>query len=124
MSGPGALVLVVEDDADLREMELSILEEAGYRTLAAPEGQAALALLERERPRLILLDMKMPGMNGWDFARELRRRHGRAIPVVVVTAAESARQRAQEVEAEGWLGKPFDIDVLVETVARHLAPDA
>jgi len=61
----------------------------------------------------------MPGMNGWDFARELRARHGRAVPIVVVTAAENARARAEEIGAEGWLAKPFDLEDVLRAARHH-----
>jgi CheY-like chemotaxis protein len=73
-------------------------------------------------PGLILLDMRMPVMNGWEFAREYRARHGRAAPIVVVTAAEDARARAQEIGADAWLEKPFDLDDVVRMVAQFLGP--
>jgi CheY-like chemotaxis protein len=64
--------------------------------------------------------MRMPGMNGWEFAREFRTRHGRGCPIVVVTAAENARQRAEEIGAEGWLAKPFDLRDVISEVERHI----
>jgi DNA-binding response OmpR family regulator len=63
-------------------------------------------------------------MNGWEFAREFRARHGRAAPIVVVTAAENARARAAEVGADGWLSKPFEIDDVLRMVARHAVSEA
>ena len=65
-------------------------------------------------------------MNGWEFAREFRARHGRACPIVVVTAAENARERADEIGADGWLAKPFDLDDVLRMAERHLgaAPQA
>ena len=114
-------VLVVEDDADLVSLMELVLTDAGYRVRTAPEGAAALARVAEEMPGLILLDMRMPGMNGWEFAREFRTRHGRACPIVVVTAAENARARALEVEAEGWLSKPFEIDDVLRIVADRAA---
>jgi CheY-like chemotaxis protein len=113
-------VLVVEDDQDLLTLMEIILADAGYRVRTAREGRAALARVSEEMPGVILLDMRMPGMNGWEFAREFRARHGRACPIVVVTAAENARQRAEEIGAEEWLSKPFDLEDVVRTVARHL----
>ena len=114
-----APILVVEDDPDLLSLVEMILADAGYRVFTAPEGRAALACVAREMPALVLLDMRMPGMNGWDFAREFRARWGRSAPIVVVTAAENARARAAEIGAEGWLAKPFDIDAVLRTVERH-----
>ncbi len=62
-------VLVVEDDSDLVALMELVLSDAGYRVRTAPEGGAALARVAEEMPGLILLDMRMPGMNGWEFAR-------------------------------------------------------
>lgn len=119
MSGPAFSVLVVEDDVDLASLMALVLADAGYRVRTAPEGGAALQRVAEEMPGLILLDMRMPGMNGWEFARQFRALHGRAAPIVVVTAAENARARAAEVEAEGWLAKPFEIDEVLRMVAGH-----
>jgi DNA-binding response OmpR family regulator len=113
-------VLVVEDDLDLLTLMEIILVDAGYRVRTAREGRAALARIAEEMPGVILLDMRMPGMNGWEFAREFRARHGHACPIVVVTAAEDARQRAEEIGADAWLSKPFDLDDVLRTVSRRL----
>ena len=114
-------VLVVEDDPDLLALMEMILQDAGHRVRTAAEGRAALARVAEEMPGVILLDMRMPGMNGWEFAREFRARHGRAAPIVVVTAAENAEARAAEIGAEGWLSKPFDVGDVLAAVAHHLA---
>ncbi len=121
-AGPG--VLVVEDDADLAALLELVIADAGYPVRTAPEGRAALARVAEELPGLVLLDMRMPGMNGWDFAREFHARHGRACPIVVVTAAENARARAEEIGAEGWLAKPFDLDDVLALVRAHVGPPA
>jgi DNA-binding response OmpR family regulator len=121
VNGPRA-VLVVEDDPDLVAILEMILLESGRRVITAREGAAALARVGEEMPGLILLDMRMPGMNGWEFAREFQTRHGRACPIVVVTAAENARRRAQEIGADAWLSKPFDLDEVLALVARFLGP--
>ncbi len=116
-AAPG--VLVVEDDADLLALEEMILLDAGYRVRTARDGRAALDRIGEEMPAVVLLDMRMPGMNGWEFAREFHARHGRAAPIVVVTAAENARARAEEIGAEGFLAKPFDIEDIVRAVERY-----
>ncbi len=120
MSSPS--ILVVEDDADLVAIVEMVLADAGYRVRTAADGRAALARCAEEMPALVLLDMRMPGMNGWEFAREFRARYGRACPIVVVTAAENARRRAEEVGADAWLAKPFDLEDVLALVARFLGP--
>jgi len=117
-----ASVLVVEDDPDLLALVEMLLADAGRRVRTAPEGRAALARVAEEMPGLILLDMRMPGMSGWEFAHEFRARHGAGCPIVVVTAAENARRRAEEIGADAWLAKPFDLDDLLALVDRFLGP--
>ncbi len=80
-------------------------------------------MVAEEMPALILLDMKMPGMDGWEFSRHFRARYDRQAPIVVLTAAENARRRAEEIGAEGYLGKPFEIAELVAMVEKY-APQA
>jgi CheY-like chemotaxis protein len=120
----GREVLVVEDDADLAVLLEMILADAGYVVRSAPDGAQALARVAEHMPGLVLLDMRMPVMNGWEFAREFVGRYGRAAPIVVVTAAENARLRAEEIGADGWLEKPFELDDVVAAVARFLGPAA
>ncbi len=115
-------VLVVEDDPDLSALLAVILSEAGYPVMTAGDGLEALERVAERLPGLVLLDMRMPRMNGWEFAREFRARHGRAAPIVVVTAAENARLRAEEIGADGWLEKPFDLDQVMSEVARFIGP--
>jgi CheY-like chemotaxis protein len=119
-----ARVLVVEDDPDLAALEAEVLAERGHRVEVASNGREALAAVERAPPDVILLDMRMPVMNGREFADEYRRREPRTAPIVVVTAAEDAQRRAAEVGASDWLGKPFDPDALVEKVAGLLVSRA
>lgn len=119
-----AHVLVVEDDPDLLALLEMVLADAGHRVRTAAHGAEALERVGEELPAVILLDMRMPVMNGWEFARELRARYGHACPIVVLTAAENAEQRAAEIGAEGWLAKPFDIEDVLAAVARHLPPHA
>jgi CheY-like chemotaxis protein len=114
-----ASILVVEDDPDLLALVEMILSDAGYPVRTARDGRAALARVAEEMPALVFLDMRMPGMNGWEFAREFRARYGRAAPIVVVTAAENARGRAEEIGAEGWLAKPFELEDVLRAAERH-----
>ena len=112
-------VLLVEDDLDLMGMVELLLSSEGYPVITATNGQEALQHLAQGMPGLILLDMKMPIMNGWEFAREFRSRYDHQAPIVVLTAAENARKRAEEIGAEGYLGKPFEIDDLLRIVERY-----
>jgi CheY-like chemotaxis protein len=120
-SDGGSLVLVVDDDPDLLELVGEVLVDRGYRVALASNGVEALECIEKEVPRLVLLDMRMPVMDGWTFARHLRERWGRSIPVVVMTAAEDSKLRADEIGADSDLGKPFDLRRLHEVVEDTLA---
>jgi CheY-like chemotaxis protein len=118
---PGRSVLVIDDDDDLVALEAHILEGAGYHVRTASDGCEGLERVAEQMPSLILLDMRMPRMNGSEFALEFRRRYGRACPIVVVTAAENAHVRAREAGAEAVFTKPFEIEELLETAARLLS---
>jgi DNA-binding response OmpR family regulator len=109
-------VLVVEDEDDLAEALQLILETSGFEVEVARNGVEALRAVERRMPRLIVLDMLMPIMNGWEFAAEFDRRYGRAAKILVVTAADNPRQRAEEIGADAVLPKPFDIRSLLARV--------
>jgi CheY-like chemotaxis protein len=114
-----ALVLVVDDDPSIMSTVTDILEFEGYRVERAANGAEGLAILERTQPALILLDMRMPVLNGWEFARILKEQ-GINVPVVVMTAARDARRWAQEIGAQGYLEKPFQFDDLVSTVKNTI----
>ncbi|HEX9017254.1 MAG TPA: response regulator [Chloroflexota bacterium] len=114
-------MLIIDDDRDLLELMAFVLSAEGFDVETAGEGREALDKVGESMPGLILLDMKMPVMNGWEFAAEFHRRHGAGIPIVVVTAAENAEKRAEEIGASGWVSKPFDVGYLVRVVRRHLA---
>jgi CheY-like chemotaxis protein len=116
----GALVLVVDDDADIRHVLQLTLEDAGYTAVLAGNGAEALARVTEQVPSLVLLDLNMPVMSGWDFHNELRGRR-LAIPVVYMTAAEYAWVQAEQHDAQGALPKPFDVDDVLSTVARFAA---
>ena len=110
-------ILIVDDDADLRDFLQLMLTSMGFEVTSAANGQEALDLMERQNPDLILLDMKMPVMNGWEFCRALESRDARP-PIVVLTAAPDPAARAAEAHADGWLGKPFEYADLEATVLR------
>jgi CheY-like chemotaxis protein len=117
-------ILVVDDDSVIRGYIAETLGDEGYEAATAPNGAVALRLIERDRaegrlpPDLILLDMRMPVMDGWTFARAYREMPGPHAPIVVITAAHDALDRANEVGAFGVLPKPFDLDELLDEVER------
>ena len=116
-------VLVVDDDADMLDVMKFVLDEAGYSVRSAENGKQALEATAAQVPALVLLDMLMPVMDGWQCARELRARYGH-IPIVVVTAAENARAFGAEVGADDVLPKPFEINDLLQVVERYVARPA
>lgn len=119
VTGRGAIprrILLVEDDADINATLREMLEEEGYEVIATPNGRAALEALEHlPAPCLVLLDVEMPWMDGYDFITHLREnpRHAED-PVVVVTASRRVPPDAAEV-----LHKPFDFEVLLSAVQRY-----
>jgi DNA-binding response OmpR family regulator len=115
-----ARVLVIDDDPSIREAIGFVLGDEGFQVEEAPNGLAALAAIDRRHPDVILLDMKMPVMDGWEFARRYRARYGRRAPIIVVTAAQDAAQRGADVGADDYLAKPFDLDVLVQRVIASI----
>ena len=116
---PRPPVLVVDDEAAIRGVVVAALAEEGYAVAEAADGAAALASVRAAPPCLILLDLRMPGMNGWEFARRYRARPGPRAPLVCVTAAVDAAAWGAQVGAVAALGKPFDLDELLALVARH-----
>ena len=119
-SAAQAQVLVVEDDPEIREFVTMVLEGEGYGVRGAENGQVALEQTETGAVDLILLDMRMPVLDGWGFVRQYRERTAQPVPIVVMTAAPDARARAAEVAATAYLAKPFDLHELLETVAAQL----
>lgn len=113
-------ILIVEDDEDLRELTTTMLEMENFQVRTARHGREALERVIEHMPDLILLDMKMPVMDGPCFALEFRARYGDTVPIVVTTAAQDAANRAREIGAAGWLAKPFGFDELVMMVRLHL----
>jgi len=114
-------VLVVDDDPDIRDAMVRLLNHAGYSARTAENGRRALEAVEARKPAVVLLDILMPVMDGWECARELRARYG-AIPIVVITAAEHARARSAEVGADHVLPKPFEIKSLLTLIERYAVP--
>ena len=113
------LVLIVDDDESTREMLVMALTEEGYRTGEAGDGREAIRFLTDQRPDLVLLDVRMPGMTGPELLSLLRRQHP-GLPVVLTSADPRLVHDATHEGAVDVLIKPFDLDQLTDTVARAL----
>jgi DNA-binding NtrC family response regulator len=122
-----ARILIAEDDADLRDLLQDDLEDAGYETVVAIDGRAAMTHVERGRERIDLLitDMRMPGLSGDELLNAVRTRRSEA-PVIVITAFGSVEQAVEMVKAGAfqYLTKPFDTDDLLRAVADALEKSA
>src|SRR5437868_2473932 len=101
----GSPIIVVDDDPDIRVALTSVLESAGYRTVPACNGIEALSVAAREKPGLVLLDLMMPQMDGWQFLAERRKDAGiRRVPVVVISAHLREAEGMPE-DVSGYLPK-------------------
>jgi CheY-like chemotaxis protein len=118
---PDLRVLVVDDEPDIRATVSAMLEAEGYDVIEATNGAEALEALEAADPDIVLLDMRMPVLDGWGFASELRRR-GHAVPIVVMTAARDAAHWASEITAAAFVAKPFGFDDLISAVEEARPP--
>lgn len=118
------LLLVVEDDADVREAMSDVLRDAGYQVRPAPDGDAAMeALRGGLRPAAILLDLMMPGMNGYEFRARQRADPAIAdIPVIVLSAMRGADAAATMLCAAACVMKPARVDDLLDAVSRVARP--
>jgi two-component system, chemotaxis family, chemotaxis protein CheY len=115
------LILIVDDDPAIRSTVSEILDMEGYPVQTAANGQEALSKVRATRPWLIILDMRMPIMDGWAFARTLQE-EGIKIPILVMTAAQNARRWAEEIGANAYIPKPFDLDELLNAVNKFIEP--
>ena len=126
-AGPAETILVVEDNTDARESLCLALELRGHRVLPAADGPAALEVMERERPRVAVLDIGLPGMDGYELARRMRAALGDAIVLVALTGYGAARDGDEAVKAgfDRHLIKPIDVEALLRVLAEpRRAPPA
>lgn len=115
-----ARVLVVDDDPAILDFVSMALADEGYDVESATDGQAALEAVHSRPPDLILLDMRMPIMDGWQFAAAYAAQPGPHAPIIVLTAAEDAANLAKEIHAQGYVAKPFALDDLLTVVEQHI----
>lgn len=115
-------ILVVDDDPYIRATVSAILEEAGYAVATAENALEAAHAIARIPPKVVLLDIRMPGLDGQQFARDLRARNVQS-KILVMTAARNAERYARDLDAEGFIEKPFEIEELRAAVDRLIATD-
>ncbi len=106
-------ILLVDDDDGIRQVVSVFLTDEGYEIRGAPDGQVALEVLEQFQPDIILLDLRMPIMDGWEFAKLYRELPGPHAPIVAFVAALHPRAVQQEIGAASLLEKPFDLEDLL-----------
>ncbi len=110
---PRERILLVDDDDSIRQVVTVFLTDEGYDVAGAGDGQAALDLLATFQPNIILLDLRMPVMDGWEFVRLYRALPGPHAPIVAFVAALHPRAVQAEIGAAALLEKPFDLEELL-----------
>jgi CheY-like chemotaxis protein len=121
----GEPILIVDDNAANLKLARMLLTAEGYLVRTAGDAQEALAVLEGFKPRLILMDLQMPGMDGFELTRRLKSdpaTRGIAIVALTAYAMKGDEQRAQEAGCDGYVPKPIDTRALPQYIARVLAP--
>ena len=122
---PPPTILVVDDNYDNAEIIRQYLESRGYPISVAHSGDEALALFESVRPSLVLLDVMMPGRDGWEVCRIIKQHPtmGRGVRVIMVTALDQWEDKAQALQtgADDYVEKPVDLPRLVNTIERNVA---
>jgi CheY-like chemotaxis protein len=109
-------ILVVDDDESIRSIVRMFLSDEGYQVIEAANGEIALEVLGGVQPELILLDLRMPVMDGWEFARRYKMMPGPHAPIVACVAALDVTHECADLETAAILSKPFDLDDLLQAV--------
>ena len=116
-------ILVIEDELNIQKLAKSNLAASGYQVLVAADGEEGLRLAQREHPNLILLDLRLPGMSGWDVLMVLKtNRKLQKIPVIIMTATvpQGGEYKFPSMRTAGFLVKPFHVDELLRQVKQVL----
>lgn len=114
--------VVVEDDEDLLHLEVALLEEEGYRVKGVMRGQEALDLIHQKKPDVVLLDLALPDISGYQVIKKLRTQHKSSVtpPIRILVLSASTELRHNEIPAgaDGALKKPFDLNELLDKLAE------
>jgi two-component system, chemotaxis family, chemotaxis protein CheY len=111
-------ILLVDDDESIREFISQALAEEGYEVMIAAQGAAALALVDEGQPNLILLDLRMPVLDGWGFLEAYRGKPGPHAPVVALTASHDKAASKLPPGVNAFIAKPFDLYELLDLVDK------
>lgn len=125
MEAVAAPILVVEDHADTRDMVAALLSSEGYTVVTAENGRRGLDELETARPCLVLLDLSMPVMTGWEFRNAQLSLHDQQLastPVLLLTAIPDPEAAARQLHVDGVIPKPLDYDRLLDIIRAHCGP--
>jgi DNA-binding response OmpR family regulator len=114
-TGSQPVILVVDDDPDIRGILGILLARDGYEVVAAIDGQNALELAAAHNVALIVVDLQMPRLEGDAFCRSYRERGGRA-PIILISATDISPAAVKRFGADGYVRKPFEVDQLIETI--------
>ena len=125
MTADGRIVLIVEDEQSIREVISDVLEDRGYRVLSASNGAEALDLLGSIRPDVMVLDLLMPVMHGWEFMESyVEKTGGTPIPIVVLSVNPVLPRSFDRFGVREVISKPFEIETLLDAVDRAARPIA
>ena len=116
-------ILVIDDEPNIQKLAKVNLAASGYQVLVAGNGEEGLRLAQVEHPNLILLDLRLPGMSGWDVLMSLKtNRKLQKIPVIIMTATvpQSEEYKFSSMRTAGYLVKPFTVDELLRQVKQAL----
>ena len=113
-------ILIVDDDAGMRTMLETVLIVEGYQVKLARNGREALRLISQERPALVLLDLMMPVMNGWEFLQEIQKLSQFSnLPIVLLSASRDLVRAARQSSIKAYLPKPFELDKLLLYIEQY-----
>lgn len=124
-----ATILIIEDEPELLKALRAYLEQAGFQVLTAQRGDAGLSIWEQKRPDLVLLDLNLPGMDGLDVARQIRRKANTPIIMITARVEEMDELIGLELGADDYIAKPFSPRIVVARVRAllrrsEMEPDA
>jgi CheY-like chemotaxis protein len=115
-------ILIADDDVAIRRLLDRLLRIEGYETVTASNGREALDEIEREAPDLLLLDLMMPIMSGWEVYHHLRAEGPARLPIIVLTAGQRLSRAQTDLPDAEVIAKPFDLEFLLGVIKQRLSP--